>query len=162
MSSSQATSAGCDDILDGSFIREMFYCKAIDEINSAYRYKLFPCVNATLRKILENLLIDILRFKYGTARIHLYYDNGRFNDFSILIRNFRDNLIDFKHYSSALNSRLFTKLEQFRDKGNAAAHHIDAFIDRPTVDSSKEDMNYLVNLLWEIREKVRIDAQRQI
>jgi hypothetical protein len=148
------------DILEGSFINDRFYSEVIGQINRCYHNKLFPPVTILIRKLLENLIIDILRSKYGTKRLILYYapDRSRFHDFAVLAKNLKENVADFQPYTSALNDRFFTMLENFRDQGNSSAHSLEVFITREDIDTKKEAVNYLVSFLFELMQKVKADV----
>lgn len=71
---------------------ELFYNKLKTEINLGYKLGLYSSVVVLCRKLVENLLIDILRKKYPRNKkgnLKLYFDKngGRFHDFGILIDN---------------------------------------------------------------------------
>lgn len=148
------------DILESKFVKDKFYSELIGQINTCYRHHLFPVVAILFRKILENLVIDILRYKYGSNRMELFFypNRHRHHDFAVLLKNLRDNVSDFQHYSGALNDKLFDMLEKFREQGNANTHSIDVFLGKEEIDNDKQRINYLIGFLYELMQKVKSDS----
>jgi len=60
-------------IEDTTSISNKFYSQFINDINKSYQVGLFSVTRILIRVILENLLIDILRTKYGTKNLDVYY-----------------------------------------------------------------------------------------
>jgi len=146
-------------LVDDIFITDKFYLDLVNEINGAYRCGLPSATWILLRKIFENLLIDSLRTKYGTADLNLFYwkQRRRFHDFSKLLSNFKDNLPDFLPYSSALNSKVITMLERFKEFGDSHAHSIEVLPTTESIEKQKEEVNYLIHLLYELVSKIKSD-----
>jgi hypothetical protein len=86
-------------------IPDDFYVKLIDEINILYANGRYISVCILVRKLLENLVIDILRKKFGTAQLELYYNpkKGMFNNFSTLLDNLDVKIDEFRHVDSNFN-----------------------------------------------------------
>lgn len=64
----------------------------IEEVNKAYTFGCYTSVFILLRKIVENMLIDILRHKFPPSSLEnkeLYFgtSQNRFKDFSVIITN---------------------------------------------------------------------------
>ena len=133
-----------------------FYKKLIDEINRAYAYQMPMALSVTIRKLLENLVIDILRKKYGTADLALYYDPSRrrFNDFSVLLRNLDAKKDDFHYITSSLDRSFINNLNQYKITGNSGAHSIDTnlTVERFTVE--KDKINHIVQLLLRVFQRL--------
>jgi hypothetical protein len=110
-----------------------------------------------LRKLLENLLIDILRKKYGTSELSLYYDTTRrrFQDFSVLVENLRAKESEF-HYITDRLGKSIKDINAYRELGNVSAHSIDVDTGQimDDLDKKKEKANYLVQLLLSTRSKI--------
>jgi len=53
------------------------------------------------RKFLENLIVDILRNKYGMKNIDLFYDTkkGKLHIFEVLLKNLNDRIDDLSNIS---------------------------------------------------------------
>jgi hypothetical protein len=98
----------------------------IEELNRAYTYKCFTSVFILLRKIVENMLIDILRRKFPSKNLankELYFDvdQNRFKDFSIIIANFRKKALDFS-VDKKLVEKIADSATLLKDKSNDKAH----------------------------------------
>jgi hypothetical protein len=98
----------------------------ITEINKAYTYGCFTATFILCRKVLENLLADIVRKKYPQNRkenIELYFDTarGRTRDFSEILANLRKRSVDFGPDRS-LVERMLNRSDQFKDDANNKAH----------------------------------------
>ena len=74
-----------------------FYKDLIQEINLSYSYQLNRSTLVLIRILLQNLLIDLLRTKFGTSRLELFYnkDRGQFYEFFKLLENLSSNKTEF-------------------------------------------------------------------
>lgn len=133
-----------------------FYIKLIDEINTLYDNGHYVPVCLLVRKLFENLIIEILRKKYGTSDIDLYYDKskGRFQSFSTLLDNFEAKMDDFKHIESGFDVSIIRRMNKYRNRCNSAAHSISFDITPGEIDNKKDDINYLVKLLVRILNNI--------
>jgi len=107
-----------------------FLKKHIEEINRAYTQHCYTCVFVLTRKVLENLIVAILKAKYPENR-DLYSDptRGRYLDFSVVLDN------------------LFRKRNEFDDDGKKAIERL-----RQTLVPFKDDANDKVHSLYHIVE----------
>jgi len=130
----------------------LFFRKLIDEINSAYSAGLYTSTYVCLRKLFENLLIELLRKKYGTSRIDLYYwsEKARFHDFSILIDNLSQNVADFRSYTSQFDQPFFTFIKNFKEQANRTAHSIDIIENPDDIEKMKSLVNQYCTLLCNV------------
>lgn len=144
-------------LVDNKYFQDKFYVDLVKEINGAYQCGLPSATWILLRKIVENLLIDCLRAKYGMARLDMFYrsDKRRFQDFSKLLLNFKENLDDFKPYSASIDSKLITILEQFKEIGNSHAHSIDLLATPESIEKQKAEINYVINLLYCLKTNIK-------
>lgn len=108
--------------------QDFFYNKLRDEINTAYRVGLFTSVMLLSRKLFENLLIEILRFKYppnesGNLEIYFVTKDQRFQNFTLLLKNIEDKKDEFtvdKH----IITEIISFIKPFRERANSNAHSI--------------------------------------
>ena len=109
-----------------------------------------------IRKLFENLIIDILRKKYGTADISLYYNpnKGRFQDFFILLKNLDSKKDNFHYITTNLDSSQIKKINRYRETGNSGAHSIDVDHTVDQIYKDKENINYSVQLLLRILQNI--------
>lgn len=137
-----------DPFLEIENVPDDFYRDLINLINQAYSIEFYPAVLIFSRKILENLLIDILRKKYGMPNIDMFYikSMGRFQGFNILLKNFEDNLGDFQHIMPKLDSNFIKQINEYRESGNSSAHTLELNIKKEDI-VKKSDLEFIVKTL---------------
>jgi hypothetical protein len=131
-----------------------FFQKLLDEINKAYYGQLYTSTWVCLRKLFENFLVELLRKKYTTLRIDMYYDinQSRFKDFSILIENLEQNVQDFNNITQGFDQAFFDFLKKFKDQANRNAHSIDIIEDFQKINNLTNLNQYCVFLCDVIRK----------
>ena len=97
--------------------------KHIDEINKAYNAEAYTAVYMLCRKIIENLIIDLLVTKFPKKR-ELYFDNlkARFLDFSVIIKNLSETKDNFPVSVHKAIDRLVPKAGFFAKNANERTH----------------------------------------
>lgn len=144
------------DFIEEDFSEDRFYSDLVNEINGCYRHGFLIAANNLIRKILENLLIDVLRAKYK-PKVNMWYwtDRRRPHDFSKLLQTFEETLSDFIPYSSTLKStKPIEMLREFKQIGDASTHSIAVFVDKPFLDDNREKINHLIILLHRLLKKM--------
>jgi len=133
-----------------------FYIKLINEINILYYNNRYVPTCILLRKLFENLIIDILRKKYGAADNGLYFNTSRkmFLGFSVLLDNLKNKIEDFNHIDPNFNEDIIKRIDFYRKRCNLSAHSISFEITKDTIDDKKDDINYLITLLIRIRNNI--------
>ena len=106
---------------------EIFYNRLQDEINISYSNSRLP--NATYmlsRKLIENLLYNLLENKFGGRKINIYYDtsNRRAHDFSILLRNLKENKSSFDVDLHGMIEKFLKLAHPFRRDVNSKVHNV--------------------------------------
>jgi hypothetical protein len=146
-----------DTLLDFSGLYpEVFYRRLEGEINDCYAAGL---PNATLvlsRKLVENLIYNILETKYPRDR-PLWWDinHNRPRDFSLLQDTLKIKKIEFVHDQRELLDKLLDLLEPFRTEANLKAHRIMNYLE------SKDELGRLktpeiVQVALKLLDKVRL------
>lgn len=140
-------------------IREMpddFYYDLVEVINRAYAYRLYIAVSVLTRKLLENLLVDTMRKKFGMQNADLFYDTDsrRFHSFNVLVRNFRDHLSEFRPVMPSIDSDFVRKLNDFREEGNSAAHTLEAQVTESELVARKDDLEVVVKTLVRLYKNI--------
>lgn len=130
------------------------------EIERCYHANAHTAVVVLSRKLLENLLVELLRIRYGLEKSterELFYDAGRkrFQSFAILIENFENNLDDFLPFSERLDEDTVEKLDNVRETGNASAHSIEVDVSTDELDEFREDVNKVLEDLTAVRQGLR-------
>jgi len=145
------------DYLSIQVFPDEFYKAITENINLAYKYGLYTAAMVLIRKMLENLLIDILRKKYGMKNLDLFFDpqHGRFRMFNELIRNFEGKLQDFKYIEPRIEE-ILTELKNMREECNAAAHSLgkEIKLKRDSLDNIREKVNFLVSMMIRVYNNI--------
>jgi len=147
-----------DDFIDTNKVDVEYYSTLIEDINKSYQYDINDACLVLTRKLFENLVIDILRAEYGGPEIELYFntDRGRFHGLGTLTGNLRDKWRDLKHYDRRLDDGLVDRVENFKEHGNAQAHSVRVDIDIDELEGMSVEATDLTEILYDIREEVRI------
>jgi len=142
--------------LDIIEVPDDFYRDLIDLINKCYIYEIYPGVSIFSRKLLENLLIDILRKKYGMKNVELFFDtkHRRHHSFNVLLKNFVEGLDDFKIIIPSLDYSFINKINKFRETGNSAAHTLEINIKKEEIDKDKKDLEFVVKTLIRLYKNI--------
>jgi len=133
-----------------------FYNKLINEINILYDNDRYIPVCLLLRKLFENLIIDILRKKYSSTQANLFYNTskGMFQSFSVLLDNLKAKIDDFKPIDPNFNNEIIKRIDFYRERGNSSAHSISVEITLKDIDDKKAEINYLVKLLMRVLNNI--------
>lgn len=128
-----------------------FYRDLQDQINRAYRANVLPAVQILSRKFLENLIVDILKRKFGFSggNLELFYDagNGRFLNFRRLLKNLENKFDEFIGISAGFDRELLRKIKNFKQQANSSAHTLEISITRDTIDGDAEDLEHIIKVL---------------
>ena len=145
-----------DKFIEVTWLSDDFYKRLVDEINCLYINQLPMSLSILIRKLLENLIIDILRKKYGTRDLQLYYDSsrGRFHDFSVLLKNLDSKKEEFHYITSNLDKSSIQRINKYRAAGNSGAHSIDVNLTIDQISKDKDDINYSVQFLLRILQNI--------
>lgn len=145
-----------EQFLDIDNVPGTFYPELVENINRCYSLGIYDATLVLTRKLLENLLIDILRGQYGKQEIDLFYlpDNKRFQNFSTLINNFEDNLNDFQHLSGGLNDRFINELNIFRQDANVEAHSIETHNTENEMEKYRKQARHASQVLFQVRQNL--------
>jgi len=105
--------------------QDIFIQGHIKEVNLCYTYHAYTAAFILCRKIIENLLIEIIIKKYPQKKdnLDLYFDKSKNRpyDFSIILKNLRIKINDFGT-EKALLDRVLNKVEIFKDEANSKTH----------------------------------------
>ena len=142
-----------EQFLDINNVPGTFYPDLVEDINQCYSIGVHDATLILTRKLLENLLIDILRKQYGKQEIELYYlpENRRFQNFSTLINNFEDNLADFQHLSGGLDGGFIDELDSFRQNANAEAHSLETNITEIKMEEYRDQVRHASQILFRVK-----------
>lgn len=141
---------------------DSFYPDLISEINACYQTSSYNATVVLSRKLLENILIDVLRARFGTgAGMHLFFqkDRSQFDSFSTLIDNFKQEIEHFQALSDAADSDLIDDLHKVRHRGNGGAHSLEKEITEQDVEKLGPIIEKTATILFDLRMK-SLDEER--
>lgn len=156
-------SLASSELLITTKFTDEFYNKLASEINSAFRIRLFTATMVLVRKLFENLIIDLLRQKYGERPLEkeLYYSmkDKRFHSFSTLIHNFETHVDDFRPYTAVFQfdkgkNDFFKFLRDIKERGDACAHSIALIHDSDEINTLKPSMDKYSDLIVHLIQKI--------
>lgn len=133
-----------------------FYPKLIGDINTTYRIGIYDSTLVLSRKLIENLIIELLRKKYDTDRLELYYDTDikQFQNLNTLKENFEENLGDFEHYSDSMDSDFISLIDEFRHTANRGAHSIEVSLTQDEMDEYSDNLKKIVPVLFRVSSQL--------
>jgi hypothetical protein len=127
-----------------------FYDDLIKNINKCYRIGVYDGTFVLTRKLLENLIIDLLRREYPKSYLRVYYipEYGRFRNFSELIEIFEYRLKDYQSYSNGMNGELISDINRFRETANSNAHSIVRNPEQEEIEDLGEDAEHAAKVMF--------------
>jgi hypothetical protein len=142
-------------LIEDTTLPDDFYKRVVNEINILFTNNHPIPICILVRKLFENLIIDILRKRYGMSDVSIFFDasHRKFHGFSKLLMALSERKTDFAHIASNLDD-IINKINKFRENGNASAHSIDVDITMDQIAGMKDDINYLVPMLVSIRGRL--------
>ena len=136
-------------------VSDLLYKDLIEETNNCYLHNLPTATFILSRKIIENLIIDIMRKKFSSANGQLmkYYDvsHKRFLDFSKLIDNLKNEENAFVGYESTIKNVVEIS-NKLRETANSSAHSI--FSLNKLEDLKQYQIPDLVKTLFGLLERI--------
>lgn len=100
-----------------------FVKEHIRELTQAYNSKCYTCAFILFRKIIENLVIDILKSKFPN-KFDLVFDTNRqrYQDFSVVLDNLYKERTSFSHDGKKAIERLNQLVNPFKKDANDKTH----------------------------------------
>jgi hypothetical protein len=144
--------------LIGIKFEDIFYRNLNQEINKCYKMGAYTSSFILSRKLIENLIIDILRKKFpqNKENLDIYYrpKDGRFHDLAILLKNLEDKKGEFGIDEESINE-FFRLIKPFRTTANSNAHSIIIWGEKENLN--KLQIEKMVGLLLKILRNISIN-----
>ncbi len=116
---------------------DIFYRNLNGEINKCYKIGAYTASFILSRKLIENLVIDILRKKFppNKSNLEIYHrpKEKRFHDLIILLKNLEKRKEEFGIDEEIINE-FFKLIKPFRPTANSNAHSIIMWGDKESLD----------------------------
>lgn len=141
--------------------KEYFIKGHVKELNNAYNNNCFTSAYILIRKIIENLLIDILRKKFpesmNSKNKELYYNitQKRNHDFSIIIDNLYKKRNEFGTEGDAIIQRINGLVKNLKKKTNDRVHSWFYLVENKT-EFEEINVHQIVELIIKLEKIVGI------
>lgn len=148
------------EVLVSTKFTNEFYISLITEINTAYKINLWTSTKILLRKLFENLLIELLRERYrnDSTKTSFYYSKGQYQSFQNLKEAFKDAnvLNDIGQFDQTIvkDKSFIPFLEKIRLHGDKNAHTMEIIHDSEEIKELKDDINNYSALLVRLINKI--------
>jgi hypothetical protein len=121
--------------------KDKFEQKHVEEINKAYDGGCYTAVYVLCRKVIENLIIKLLRKRFGGKEIALYWDKprGRFHDFKIILKKLNLKANQFPGPIQTAVRRLVSKATIFAKDANDKTHSLFHIATKKELDEANID-----------------------
>lgn len=101
----------------------------LEEINKCYTAKCYTASFILIRKVIENLITEIIKKKLPNQtkehkELYLNFSTGHVRDLSELIKNLRDKTNSFDPDEKKIVQRILQLSEQFKDDANDKTHSL--------------------------------------
>jgi hypothetical protein len=128
----------------------------LDEINRTYTFGCYTACFVIMRKVLENLIVEILRKKYSENKKehrekYFDFDRQRNHDFNILLKNLRDSSKDFGS-EKKLVERICQLADEFKETANEITHSLYHIATKKEID--EKNFQYILDLIKELENKM--------
>ncbi|MEO9309610.1 MAG: ATP-binding protein [Nitrososphaera sp.] len=134
---------------------EVFYKPLEEEINSAFEKQLPNATLVLARKLVENLLYNILEYKFPRD-VDLWYNTSkrRAHDFGILVEHLENKMHKFSIDQVEIIKSLISLIKPFKREANTKTHKVLEYLEE--VDELKRlKIPEIIELELKIIEKVR-------
>jgi hypothetical protein len=143
------------DLIDIKF-EDIFYRNLTKEINKCYKLGSYTASFILSRKLIENLVIGVLRKKFPPSpeNLEIYYraKEGRFHDLTILLKNLEEKKFEFG-IDAEIITEFFKLIKPFRPTANSNAHSILIWGDKDELD--KLQVEKMAGLLIKILRNIK-------
>jgi hypothetical protein len=135
------------------------YNAIIREINITYLHYCFTAMYILVRKLLENLVLDLLKLFYGPSGSDKYYNSNKhkFLGFSRLRKNFQTmiNETEFIQNVNTIDQKIIDWLIIFKESGDIHAHSTFSIGHQNLIEENKGILNDLLKILEQIKLKLK-------
>ena|SRR3989442_4623769 len=136
---------------------QVFYKRLEDEINGAFSDPRLP--NAVLvlsRKLIENLVYNILQYKLGPSKLEEYYDkqHRRPLDFGVLVGKLEEHKSEFDLDQQGAMGKFLEMVKPFKFEANAKTHNVMDYLKRMG-ELKKFEIPEMTQILVDIAARVK-------
>lgn len=143
--------------IDDSEINGHFYPNLVYQINLCYQVQADQAVLVLNRKLIETLIVDILRSVFGMEEIELFYDteDNRTLPLSHLLENMKARKSELGKYGPSLDEGFFRAVNDLKHRGDASAHAIEEDPSREDLAKKSESATAVAKILFRLRTEAK-------
>jgi hypothetical protein len=144
--------------IDDQDLNGQFYPGLVYEINLCYRVKADEACVVLSRKLIENLLLDILMRRYTTKKVDIFYDteHRKHRGFGLLIEEFSERSEDFDQYTTASQDDIVDLMRDIKYSGDASAHSIEEEFTSDELEELSEKGTRAAELLFRLKREIEV------
>lgn len=134
---------------------EVFYKPLEEEINSAFGARLPNATLVLTRKLIENLLYNILEYKFP-KNADMWYNTSekRAHDFGVLLRHIVDKKQKFPPDQRDLIDKMVSMIKPFKREANSKTHKILEYLESPD-ELTRLKIPEIIELELKLIDKIR-------
>src|SRR5438132_6305800 len=136
---------------------QVFYKRLEEEINAAFSdLRLHNAVLVLSRKLIENLVYNILQYTLGPSKLEEYYDTQRRRprDFGVLIERLEVHKSEFDEDQQDSMDKFLAMVKPFKFEANAKTHNIMDYLKR-TGELKKFEIPEMTQILVDVAARVK-------
>lgn len=147
-----------DLFIDTTVVDNERYQTLIVDINNTYQHRTYDGTMVLTRKLLEDLIFQILKTHYAGDDVQMFYDqdNQRHYSFDDLLNNLKEGVPVLRRYSRELDQELVENIRELKDAGNSGAHSVRIDFSDEEVEDWSDSATYLVDVLYDVLLGARI------
>lgn len=134
-----------------------FEKKHVEEINGTYNARCYTATYILCRKLMESLIIEILKKKFPTGKDRILYEHPtqrRFLDFSVVLDNIHKQRTQFSITGGNAIQRLKQKATHFKNDANDKTHSLFHIATKAEIDAA--EVQEIFDLIVKLNEEVGI------
>jgi len=138
---------------------DRFVERHIEEINATYNAHCYTSTFILSRKVIENLIIEILKKQFPNNADRVLYEDTkshRFLDFSIVLNNLYTKRTAFSTTAKSAIERLNQKVKPFKKDANDKAHSLFHIASKTEIDGA--NVQEIFDLLSKIMKEIGLSS----
>lgn len=137
--------------------QDRFERKHVEEINGTYNAHCYTATYILCRKLMESLIIEILKKKFPSGKDRILYEHPtqrRFLDFSVVLDNIYKQRTQFSITGSSAIQRLKQKATHFKNDANDKTHSLFHIATKNEIDAA--EVQEIFDLIVKLNQEVGI------
>lgn len=137
--------------------KDRFEKKHVEEINGTYNAHCYTATYILCRKLMESLIIEILKKKFPSGKDRILYEHPtqrRFLDFSVVLDNIYKQKTKFSITGSSAIQRLKQKATHFKNDANDKTHSLFHIATKAEIDAA--EVQEIFDLIIKLNQEVGI------